>query len=377
MNLKKYSMGVALWAVLAVGACGGSNAVTDSTTAPVSSTRLSASVKVVNTVSVPPTDSNLTYIGRWDKSDSTTYRSYWGGAYVTTKFTGTTAKVKLTGPVYFRFIIDGALANYSPSNRDRSGIINLTPTPLADGTHTLKVIADINGGQLPFMGLVLDEGASTVAPAARPLVEFIGDSITSGHSTSQGPVTDFAWLTGEALGAEHTQIAFSGITLVDGHHYPDNHWPGMESIYLKLKTVLDCLDVACTTNPAWSFSNYTAKVVVINLGTNDQNLGADSTSPADFQSRYTAFLQNIRAKYPNADIFVMRTFNGYYQTQIQAAVNARSSAGDTKVHYINTDGWLIPAPSPDFADLFHPTDAGHVKIANRLVPILQPYLTGP
>lgn len=377
MKLKTCSMGVALWAALAVCGCGGSNAVTNSPTAPAPSPKLLASVRPVTTVSVPPTDSNLTYIGRWDKSDSTTYRSYWGGAYVTTKFTGTTVQVKLTGPVRFRFIIDGTLANYWPSNKDRSGIINLTPAPLANGTHTLKVIADINGGQLPFMGLVLDTGASTVAPASRPLAEFIGDSITAGHSTSEGPVTDFAWLTGEALGANHTQIAYSGITLADGHHYSDNHWPGMESIYFKLKTVLDCLDVACTTNPAWNFSNYTAKVVVINLGTNDQNLGTDSTSPADFQTRYTAFLQNIRAKYPNADIFAMRTFNGYYQTETEAAVNARSSAGDTKVHYINTDGWLIPAPSTDFADLFHPTDAGHVKITNRLVPILQPYLTGP
>ena len=117
-------------------------------------------------------------------------------------------------------------------------------------------------------------------------------------------------------------------------------------------------------------------MVVINLGTNDQNLGADSTGLADFQTRYTAFLQNIRAKYPNADIFAMQTFYGYYKTETEAAVNARLSAGDTKVHYINTDGWVIPFPSSDFADYFHPSDAGHVKIMNRLVPILQPYLSG-
>ena len=148
----------------------------------------------------------------------------------------------------------------------------------------------------------------------------------------------------------------------------------MESIYFKLKAVNECPDVACTTNPAWNFSNYTAKVVVINLGTNDQNLGANSTGSADFQTRYTAFLQNIRAKYPNADIFAMRTLYGYYQTETEAAVNARLSAGDTKVHYINTDGWVIMSPSTDFADYLHPSDAGHVKIMNRLVPILQPYL---
>ena len=375
MKLKKCSMGVTLWAALAVCGCCGSNAVTNSTTepAPASSPRQAATVQAA-TGDGSLTDSNLTYVGRWDKSDSTTYRSYWGGAYVSTKFTGTTVKVKLPAPVHFKYIIDGTLANYWAWGTD--GTINLTPTPLANGTHKLKIIADINDGQVPFKGLVLDTGASTVAPDARPLVEFIGDSITAGHSTSEGPVTDYAWLTGEALGADHTQIAYSGITLADGHHYPDNHFPGMESVYFKLKAVNECPDVACTTNPAWNFSNYTAKVVVINLGTNDQNLGADSTGLADFQTRYTAFLQNIRAKYPNADIFAMQTLYGYYKTETQAAVNARLSAGDTKVHYINTDGWVIPSPSADFADYFHPSDAGHVKIMNRLAPILKPYLSG-
>lgn len=317
------------------------------------------------------TDSNLTYVGRWDKSDGTTYRSYWGGAYVSTKFTGTTVKVKLTAPVNFKFIIDGTLATYSPSGAD--GTINLTSTPLANGTHTLKIIAPIDDGELPFKGLVLDTGASTVAPDSRPLVEFVGDSITAGYGTSEGPVTDYAWLTGEALGADHTQIAYSGITLADGYHFSWNHYPGMDSIYFKLKAANECPDVACTTNPAWSFSNYTAKVVVINLGTNDNSNGVNS---ADFQTRYTAFLQNIRGKYPNADIFAMRTLYGYYKTETEAAVNARLSAGDTKVHFINTDGWVIPSPSTDFFDYLHPSDAGHVKIMNRLAPILQPYLSG-
>jgi len=321
------------------------------------------------------TDPNLSFVGRWDKSDSTTYKSYWGGAYVSTKFTGTTVKVKLTAPINFKFIIDGKLSTYWPWGTD--GTINLTSTPLASGTHTLKIIAPINDGELPFKGLVLDAGASTQAPDARPLVEFIGDSITAGQSTSEGPVTDLAWLTGEALGADHTQIAYTGITLADGHHYPDNHFPGMESIYFKLKSVNECPDVACTTNPAWSFSSYTPKVVVVNLGTNDQNLGTqNSTAPSDFQTRYTAFLQNIRAKYPNADIFAMRTLNGYYVDPTRNAVNARLSAGDSKVHFIDTDGWVIPAPSSDFVsgDSFHPSDAGHVKIMNRLLPILQPYV---
>ena len=185
-------------------------------------------------------------------------------------------------------------------------------------------------------------------------------------------------LTGEQLNARHTQIAWAGITLSDGYHYSSNNWPGMESMYFRAWAVNRCYNVACTPttaqptpNPAWNFSAYSPKIVVINLGTNDWNLGVPGTT---FQSKYTTFLQNVRAKHPDAEIFVMRTFNGHLVAETQAAVAARVSAGDTKLHYIDTTGWLIPNPSADFADGFHPNDNGYQKVRDRLVPILQPYL---
>ena len=311
------------------------------------------------------TDSNINYVGRWDKSSSTTYRSYWGGAYLSTKFTGTTVKVKLAEKTVFMAIVDGVATTYW----DASGTINLTSTPLASGTHTLKIIAKYQNVELPFQGLLLDAGASTVRPDTVPLVEFVGDSITAGETTTDYAVSDYAWVTGERLGVEHTQIAYPGITLSDGYHYSNNTFPGMESAYFKLQQVNHCPDVACTANPLWNFANYTAKLVVVNLGTNDSNNAVPS---ANFQSRYTNFLQNIRAKYPNADIFSLRPFGGYYLAETQAAVNARLSAGDAKVHYVDTTGWLDS--STDFTDGLHPNDAGHVKVSNRLLPILQPYI---
>jgi len=311
------------------------------------------------------TDSNINYVGRWDKSGSTTYRSYWGGAYLSTKFTGTTVQVKLAEKTVFMAIIDGVANTYW----DASGTINLTSTPLASGTHSLKIIAKFQNVELPFQGLVLDAGATTVRPDTLPLVEFVGDSITAGETTTDYAVSDYAWITGERIGADHTQIAYPGITLSDGYHYSNNTFPGLESLYFKLWQANRCPDVACTGNPAWNFANYTAKLVVVNIGTNDSNNSVPATT---FQSRYTTFLQNIRAKYPNADIFSLRTFGGYYQNETQAAVNARLSAGDAKVHYVDTTGWLT-APG-DFTDGLHPNDAGHVKVSNRLLPVLLPYL---
>lgn len=311
------------------------------------------------------TDANINYVGRWDKTSGTTYRSYWGGAYVSAKFTGTTVKVKLAEPTRFMAIIDGVATSYW----NASGTINLTSTPLANGTHTLKIIAKYQDVELPFQGLVLDTGAATLRADALPLVEFIGDSITAGETTTDYAVSAYAWQTGERLGADHTQIAYPGITLSDGYHYDWNNWPGMESLYFKLQQANHCPDVACAANPLWDFSKYTAKIVVVNIGTNDAN---NSVPSATFQGRYTTFLQNVRAKYPNAEIFALRPFGGYYQTETQAAVNARLGAGDGRLHYVDTTGWL---ESPgDFTDGLHPNDAGHIKVTNRLLPILLPYI---
>ena len=116
------------------------------------------------------TDSNINYIGRWDKTSSTTYRSYWGGASLTTRFTGTTVKVKLAEKTVFMAVIDGVANTYW----DASGTVDLTSTPLASGTHTLRIVSKYEKTELPFQGLVLDAGATTVKPPSSPLVEFVG-----------------------------------------------------------------------------------------------------------------------------------------------------------------------------------------------------------
>ena len=94
-------------------------------------------------------------VGRWDKSGSATYRSYWNGSYLSTRFTGTTVKVKLAEKTVFMAIVDGVPTTYW----DAVGTINLTPTPLANGTHSLKIVAKYEKTELPFQGLVLDAGA--------------------------------------------------------------------------------------------------------------------------------------------------------------------------------------------------------------------------
>ncbi|KAA2239864.1 hypothetical protein F0L74_27140 [Chitinophaga agrisoli] len=307
-------------------------------------------------------DTNIKYFGRWDFTNPAQYLSYWGGAYLRVNFTGTTVKMKVgNATFYFVKIDNGPWTKYTTT---AAGTVNLTPTPLANGTHTISIAQGKDYNYLfNFQGLVLDAGATTSpAPSSGTLIEWIGDSITAGYTDSLVSVSGYPWVCSEMLGTEHTQIAYPGICLASG--FPAATTVGMDVQYFKLQ------NPSIANSPDWDFTRYTPKLVVINLGTNDNN---QRVPDAQLQSTYTTFLTNVRAKFPNAEIFVMRTFLGVKATPTLAAVNARIAAGDAKLHYIDTNGWLTTA---DYNDGLHPSVAGNIKAANLLKPILQPYLTG-
>jgi lysophospholipase L1-like esterase len=304
-----------------------------------------------------PTDPNIRFVGRWDTSNSAAYVPHWAGAYFETGFTGTTVRLKQRNAIDLYYSIDGRAEVYITNV---SGTVNLTPTPLAAGNHTLRVsyrvIAGSYRGDAVFQGLVLDSGATTYArPAPTKLVEFVGDSITLGSTSSRTALTAYGWLVGERLGARHTQIAYGGGCLVAA---PDG-CNGMSNQFFKMSTASD--------GPAWDFNRYQADAVVVNIGTNDTSHGV---SGATFQSTYITFLRNVRAKYPNAAIIVLRTFIGRYATETRAAVTA---VGDPNISFVDTTGWLT---SDGLSDSVHPNDAGHRMITDRLAPVVAARLGG-
>jgi lysophospholipase L1-like esterase len=301
-----------------------------------------------------PTDPNIAFVGRWDTTNPTAYVPYWAGAYLTTGFTGTTVRLNQRNTIDLYASIDGGPDVYLSNV---SGTVNLTPTRLAAGNHTLRVsyrvVAGSYHGDAVFQGLTLDPGAHTYpATAASRLIEFVGDSITVGTTTTENALTAYGWLIGERLGTRHTQIAQGGACLVataDG-------CVGLENQFLKLNPN--------AATPDWNFGRYQASAVVINLGTNDSGHGVHTPQ---FQTSYTHLLQEVRAEYPGAVIFALETFSQRFAAQTQAAVQDRSAAGDANVLYVNTEGWLTAA---QMSDSVHPNDAGHQAVANRLAPII-------
>jgi lysophospholipase L1-like esterase len=288
-------------------------------------------------------DPNIVYTGRWDLSSATAAVPNWTGGYLQTAFTGTTVKIKARDAVNFYASVDGGADVFYAGVK---GTVNLTPQPLPQGNHTLRV--SYRSGDTVFQGLVLDSGAGTTTPRVpSKLVEFVGDSITAGALTDRLALDSYGWKTGEQLGMRHTQIARAGYCLVG-----KSGCVGLAAQFFK---------TASTGDQAWDFSRYQANAVVINLGTND--IGHSVTGP-EFQSAYTTLLRDIRAKYPNAALFAVQTLKKRYLAETKAAVSARNAAGDAKVYYVDTTGWLTDGT--DYEDgNGHPNEAGHTKFTGR------------
>lgn len=307
-----------------------------------------------------PGDGNIAYVGRWDRSNAAFVASTWAGAYLRVGFTGTTVKVRQRNAIDLWASIDGReFVRFS----NVRGTVDLTPTRLAAGRHTLvlsyRQVAGSYRGDAVFGGLVLDQGASTFAPARSPkLIEFVGDSITAGATTTDLALSDYGWLVGERLGVEHTQIAQGGACLVEVSAAQSTRGIACAGLQARFSRIS-----AADGAAGWDFSRYQANAVVINLGTND---GGHGVSTATYQSNFSDLLRQVRARYPQSHIFALN-FKQRFVTQVRAAITAANNAGDARIAFVDTTGWVTPA---DLTDSVHPNDAGHRKIAGLLAPII-------
>jgi lysophospholipase L1-like esterase len=242
--------------------------------------------------------------------------------------------------------------------------------------HTLDVVK-ASEGQLTFAGIALDAGgqlAKPVLPAHR--IEIVGDSTSAGfrvygpgtHSAVQNhdARATYGWLLGDWLDAEVRLIAFSGAGLV--HNFGTS---AAES--QPMPTYYPYLHRDMTIPNDWSWQ---PEVVIVNLGTND------TTPPGwtpfqPFQFAYISFLSMLRNDNPKALIIALRPFGTdygavhIYPNQIQAAVDALRTAGDNRVVYLDTAGWL---GGGDFTDGVHPNAQGNGKAAKQLAPFVQSWL---
>jgi len=147
-----------------------------------------------------------------------------------------------------------------------------------------------------------------------PLIEFIGNSITCGAAADASEVACGA-------GAYHDQhnaymaygprlardlkanYILSSVSGIGIYRNWNSDAPVMPQVY-------DKVDFQENSTRMWDFSTYTPKVVSIALGTNDLSKGDGKKfrkpfDPEVFVSSYVKFVQQVKAKYPKAQIALL------------------------------------------------------------------------
>jgi hypothetical protein len=361
---------LSLWLgiVLLGGACGGSGSTPD--TPPDTSLHI-----------VEADDTNIQNTGRIDFTNAKLPKFALGGTYVTARFMGigVTALIKDEHRYgmwrnYYDAVIDGAIVAKIRINDDVAMYSYPIAAGLPYGEHEVTIVKrnEPNVGLGYFAGF---EIAGVILPPpdrhAHKMLVF-GDSITAGSGTEvpadgdpgcsadgwgqpvQNADVAYGPVAARMLDADVHVVGVSGIGLVrnyesDASQSDTRPMPQVYNLTLPEMTA---------GSATWTPASFPAEAIVIALGTNDFGPGpinADNTPKdgrammdvATFATSYIAFVDALRADYPNAHVFAMGspmladgwpTASYKSKTDHEAALTMvadhYASAGDSKVHKV-------------------------------------------
>ncbi len=241
-----------------------------------------------------------------------------------------------------------------------------------NGDHILKCM--YKGGMEmlprwyePLMGVISfvgaqAEGEAPLPPDERPLIEFVGDSITEGvlidadfDTVMPSPIDQFnrpyqddaaaayGCLTARRLNMRYMAQAYgaTGMTRTGCGSVP--------RCGLTYEYVFDGVP----------YTGEKPDVIVINHGANDRGASCD-----EYLMRYEEFLRLVRKVNPSARVFALSAFCGAFDMELGAFIPRYNEKYGDNVFFVSSKGWLPEEP-------LHPLREGHRIIADRLYPILR------
>ena len=272
-------------------------------------------------------------------------------------------KEKASDTMYYTVLVDGK----EQARARSSGSRLLLAENLPKGDHTFQVVRQTESffGQVTLCSIEL-KGQLKSRPADRPLyMEFLGDSITVGmgnlclglpapasfYSVNQDGTKSYAYYAAQALGADISVLARSGIGAYQGW---DSGNPALPPMY-------DYISYYRDKTARWDFSRQ-ADIVVINLGTNDLWTGGSSRA---LTQAMQDFMRQVRQKNPQAKI--VWAAGGIMADYLDEADDAVDSLGGPQKGY-----YVCPLPcGPNKGGNGHPTAEQHQSMADSLVAFLR------
>ena len=343
-------------------ACTGSVTSAPASTSSSTSASASASTTASTTPSASGSTSNvLTQVTTPSRvqTSGTAVQYTWPGTYFEGRFRGTGVGISLNDHENDYVVqVDGATVATLVTPGQTIYWVN----GLTSGDHTVRLAKRTESAWAAgeFDGLVAASGGAILSqPTARSRqIEFIGDSWTAGYGnmstthdcSSTGGVTrnsnadvSFGALTAKGLGADYQIMAMSGMGMVRNY--------GGQSAGTNFRTYYDQTLQAVWNSTVWQNpGTWKPQVVVVGLGINDFSTALTSGEQwttmdsliADYKTSYLAFLDKLRTQYGSNTYIVLTYPDISYQTtaladSVQAIVQARNAAGDSKVKALYYD----------------------------------------
>jgi len=306
-----------------------------------------------------------------------TARYQWPGLYFETKFSGRSVYFD-TGPgdVILHVSVDGiptgTLVKPKPGAWRVDGLTN--------GTHVVRVeaVTESQGAPNTFQGFSLPAGSRALPWTPRPRqIEFIGDSHTVGYgntSKTRECTEDDVWATTDASAAFGPKVAKHydadyQVNAISGRGIVRNY-DGSEGDPLPVAYPFVLLDHGARfENASWN-----PQVIVIALGTNDFSTPLHASEKwanrdalhADYESTYARFLEDLRARHPQAYFVIWATELADREIQLEAGkvVALRRSSGDSRIEFVPVDGLAMTGCN------WHPSVADDDVIVAKLIGLI-------
>ena len=192
----------------------------------------------------------------------------------------------------------------------------------------------------------------------RPVIEFIGDSITEGISIDVGytyyknstdmiywndSTAGYTWRTAKALNLRPVTMGYGCLGTTTGGA------GGVPPVGKSYKYYCNGKEM----------ESVQADCIVINHGTNDRK-----ADPELFKEKYFELLELVRERNPLSKIISLTPFAGFVAKEIKEVVDKFNEEKNDSVFYIDTTGWIEPEP-------VHPTRAGHKTVSEKLTKIIK------
>lgn len=350
---------------------------------------------------VPPYHPHVRYIGRIDCTDKQALRMSHVGTQIQVWFEGKRLEMLLEDfsnrdyPNYYNIIIDGLPPVNLRTTPEKSRY--LLADDLGEGVHAVTIFkrtescaaGNKNNGKAIFKGFLVSKGGKLhpPPPMKRPVIEFIGDSITCGYGNEVA--TDAPEHYPYSTENSNGYLAYGAVAvrMLDGTYMPVaysgrgvvRNWDSVNEKTLP-EMYLDILPDDADPG-GWDINRVVPDIVVVNLGSNDFSIGLLPKELASlnerFEREYGIFLETLRRFYPDALIILAMGplvsdshppgYNAHSRIKkvLTNLVRQRRHRGDRDVHMM-----IHEHQTPPFGEDWHPTAKRHRIMAEELVSFI-------